>query len=124
MLEADALLVFQADNCNNQIPAKVYEYLFAGKPILGITDPQGDTGRLLLEAGVATVAEHEDEAAISRLLSDGIARLRNGGFLLADRARVLGLSRRARTSELAAALDEIMPANPSAAAISAAARTR
>ncbi len=34
MLGVDALLVMQASNCNAQIPAKIYEYLRAGKPIL------------------------------------------------------------------------------------------
>ncbi|NLD56223.1 MAG: glycosyltransferase family 4 protein, partial [Burkholderiaceae bacterium] len=33
MLSADGLLVLQANNCNEQIPAKLYEYLRAGKPI-------------------------------------------------------------------------------------------
>ena len=38
MLTVDALLVLQASNCNAQIPAKIYEYLRAGKPILALTD--------------------------------------------------------------------------------------
>lgn len=124
MLEADGLLVFQADNCNSQIPAKVYEYLYAGKPIIGITDPKGDTGRLLLDTGVSTVAKLEDEAAISGLLMDCIGKLRNGGFALPDRATVLGLSRRARTGELAAALDEITSPASSAAGMPASIRSR
>lgn len=40
MMEVDALLVMQASNCNAQIPAKIYEYLRAGRPILGLTDRQ------------------------------------------------------------------------------------
>ncbi|MBF1165907.1 MAG: glycosyltransferase, partial [Dechloromonas agitata] len=43
MLDADGLLVMQAANCNEQIPAKIYEYLRANRPILTLTDPQGDT---------------------------------------------------------------------------------
>jgi len=39
-MAADALLVMQASNCNAQIPAKIYEYLRAGKPILALTDPE------------------------------------------------------------------------------------
>jgi len=30
MLRADGLLVLQASNCNDQIPAKAYEYLRSG----------------------------------------------------------------------------------------------
>lgn len=107
MLAADALLVFQADNCNSQIPAKVYEYLYTGKPVIGITDPLGDTGQLLAGTGITTIAKLEDEAGIFALLQDCVGRLRSGGFPLADRAAVLSLSRRARTGELAAALDEL-----------------
>ncbi len=34
MLRADGLVVLQADNCNAQIPAKLYEYLRCRRPIL------------------------------------------------------------------------------------------
>jgi glycosyltransferase involved in cell wall biosynthesis len=44
MRRADALLVMQASNCNEQIPAKVYEYLRAGKPILCLSDREGGHG--------------------------------------------------------------------------------
>jgi len=43
MLTADGLLLFQAAMCNHQIPAKLYEYLRAGRPILALTDAAGDT---------------------------------------------------------------------------------
>ena len=39
MLTVDGLLVLQASNCNDQIPAKAYEYLRAGRPLLALTDP-------------------------------------------------------------------------------------
>lgn len=108
MLAADALLVFQADNCNTQIPAKVYEYLFAGRPVIGITDPQGDTGQLLAGVGATRIAKLEDESAILKLLSRSIDDLRAGTFPLPDRASVIALSRRARTAELAAVLDDLI----------------
>ena len=41
MLSVDALLIFQAKNCNHQIPAKIYEYFRANKPIFAITDKEG-----------------------------------------------------------------------------------
>jgi hypothetical protein len=45
--EADGLLVFQGRHCNRQIPAKVYEYLLARRPLVGLVDPGGDTYDLL-----------------------------------------------------------------------------
>ncbi|HEY7787908.1 MAG TPA: glycosyltransferase, partial [Casimicrobiaceae bacterium] len=43
MMRADGLLILQAANCNDQIPAKLYEYLRSGRPIIALTDPTGDT---------------------------------------------------------------------------------
>src|SRR5262249_55470944 len=38
MLDSDGLLLFQGPTCNRQIPAKLYEYLRAGTPMLTIVD--------------------------------------------------------------------------------------
>jgi hypothetical protein len=56
MMRADGLLVMQAANCNEQIPAKVYEYLRSQRPLLGLTDPKGDTADLMARAGVRHIA--------------------------------------------------------------------
>ena len=56
MLRADGLLILQASNCNAQIPAKLYEYLRAGRPMVCLTDPQGDTANTLFAAGIRSVA--------------------------------------------------------------------
>jgi glycosyltransferase involved in cell wall biosynthesis len=47
MLIADGLILLQAANCNSQIPAKLYEYIRAGRPIIGLTDNNGDTASIL-----------------------------------------------------------------------------
>jgi glycosyltransferase involved in cell wall biosynthesis len=47
MLAADLLLVFQGSNFNAQIPAKIYEYLRAQRPMLAVLDPSGDTATQL-----------------------------------------------------------------------------
>ena len=72
MLCADALLVLQAANCNEQIPAKVYEYLRARRPIIALTDSAGDTASMLRDAGVRVMAPLNDAEAIAGLL-DGAA---------------------------------------------------
>jgi len=56
MLLADGLLVFQAANCNHQVPAKIYEYFRAGKPIIAMTDLAGDTADVLSNAGIRYIA--------------------------------------------------------------------
>ena len=61
---SDGLLLFQAANCDHQIPAKAYEYLRIGKPILALTSHTGDTAALLNETGGATIVDIADEQAI------------------------------------------------------------
>jgi glycosyltransferase involved in cell wall biosynthesis len=104
---ADALLLFQSSTCNRQIPAKLYEYLYAGRPILGVTDPQGDTGRLLARMGVPGIALLEDTDAIYAMLREKLPAIRARCYAIADAGEVEKLSRRSRTAELAKVLDEI-----------------
>lgn len=55
MMSADGLLLLQSASCNHQIPAKLYEYLRAKRPILALTDFLGDTAKLLQEASAGTI---------------------------------------------------------------------
>jgi glycosyltransferase involved in cell wall biosynthesis len=107
MLRADGLVVMQAANCNEQIPAKLYEYLRSGRPVLGLADPAGDTGRTMRAAGVAQVAALEDsaqvEAALAAFLADGL-RPPEGA---SDPVRLASMSRQSRARELAALLDSV-----------------
>lgn len=68
MLRADGLLILQASNCNDQIPAKLYEYLRAGRPIIALTDETGDTAATLINNGMKRIARLDDAAAITDLL--------------------------------------------------------
>lgn len=105
MLQADGLLVMQASNCNEQVPAKIYEYLRARRPIVSLTDPAGDTWRVLSAAGLDAVARLDDTTAIAELLQ----RLVSHGFsgCLADDAAVDAASRAARSAELASVLNRL-----------------
>ena len=76
MLEADGLLLFQSADCNFQIPAKLYEYFRARRPIIAFTDPAGDTGRVLQSARVPWIAPLDDPAAIKAVLRDAFAAIR------------------------------------------------
>lgn len=107
MLRADVLLVLQAANCNQQIPAKLYEYLRARRPIIALTDPAGDTAGVLERAGLDSVAPLDSADAIVRLLSATLERVRAGRAALPSPASVEGASRLARTRELVRHLEEI-----------------
>ncbi len=111
ILDADGLLVLQASNCDDQIPAKVYEYLSTGKPILGLANPRGDTGSLLFGEGVGAVAALEDAEAVFIALAAFIAEHLQSGPKSRSReygaAQSSRYSRDRRAEQLAAAIEEL-----------------
>lgn len=100
MLLADGLLLFQASNCNHQVPAKVYEYFRARRPIFALTDPRGDTASVLCDAGIDTIVPLDDATAIARGLAAFLAQVRGGGAPLVAADEVGRHSRRGRAEEL------------------------
>jgi hypothetical protein len=114
MLRADGLVVMQASNCNEQIPAKLYEYLRSRRPILGLADPVGDTGHTLRANGVAHVARLEDSAQVESALAAFLSTLDlaspSPAAALDD--RLAAMSRRSRARELAALLDSVSHVAP------------
>ena len=106
MLAVDALLVMQASNCNAQIPAKIYEYLRAGKPILGLTDPEGDTAGVLRGAGLNAIARLDSADEIAKLLPLQVGIWRAGQAVRPLPLAVQQASRRGRSESLATLLDE------------------
>jgi glycosyltransferase involved in cell wall biosynthesis len=107
MLRADGLLVLQAANCNDQIPAKVYEYFRARRPIVALTDPRGDTAGLLRQCGIESIAALDDPAAIASLLAKALTELATGHGALPDEAAVRAASRHSRSEALARLLDSV-----------------
>ena len=107
MMHADGLLILQASNCNNQIPAKLYEYLRAGRPVLALTDPAGDTARALMAAGIDTIARLDSKDDIKEALLRFLTLVRQHQAPLAKTEKVLACSRKSRTRELAELLDTV-----------------
>jgi glycosyltransferase involved in cell wall biosynthesis len=105
MLSADALLVLQASNCNHQIPAKLYEYLRAQRPILALTDPEGDTAATVKDARAGIVVPLDSADAIEQELPRFLQLLSEGGAPIASLSTVRQHSRKARTAELAQLFD-------------------
>lgn len=107
MLNADGLLVMQASNCNEQVPAKVYEYLRARRPMLGLADPSGDTAAVMRDSGIDTLAALESADAIEDLLPRFLNQIRSQTAPLPSETAVAQSSRLARTRVLAAEFDTI-----------------
>ncbi len=106
-LQADGLLLFQASNANAQVPAKVYEYFRARRPIFAMTDLQGDTAAVLRSAGIDTFVPLDDSAAIARGLEDFLSRVRAGTAPLVPMEEVARHSRRGRAEDLARLLSAV-----------------
>jgi glycosyltransferase involved in cell wall biosynthesis len=106
MVRADGLLVLQASNCNDQIPAKLYEYLRAGRPIVALTDPEGDTAGTLREAGIDRVARLDSVDEIAALIASFATVDADRSALVPDRAYAAGATRTTRARALSALLDQ------------------
>lgn len=109
MVTAGGLLILQASNCNHQVPAKLYEYLRARRPILALTDPVGDTAATLRKAGIDTIAALDSKDEIMHALLKFLALVEADKAPLASPQSIAANSRRARAGELGKLLDAIVP---------------
>lgn len=108
MMSVDGLLLLQSAGCNAQVPAKLYEYLRAGRPIIALTDPVGDTARTLASAGAGIVAHLDSQQDIETALLRFIDELATDSWRRPPPDIVAGFSRRSQTGELARLLDEVV----------------
>lgn len=108
MLRADALLLFQGSVCNHQVPAKIYEYYRAGKPIFALADPAGISARMLRDVGVQDIADIADQSAIATTLENLLLAMRQKARAGVAREAAALNSRKSRTAELARLLDQFI----------------
>ncbi len=108
MLSVDGLLVFQGYTSNPAVPAKLYEYLRAKRPIFALVDAEGDTAATLRSAGAGTIVPIEDSQKIATGLHEFLGELRHGTARVAKEEVVRSFARESRAKELATLLDEIV----------------
>jgi glycosyltransferase involved in cell wall biosynthesis len=90
------------------VPAKTYEYLASGTPILAAVPP-GDAHDILRAAGNAHVCGPSDEAAMARAISDELARWRARAAPPAPSASVLERYERGTVArQLARVFDDVL----------------
>ncbi len=107
MMMADGLLLFQGSSCNHQIPAKLYEYFRAHRPLLCIADPTGDTAMAARAAGVKHIFPWNDRVVLTSMLRAFIVGEPLVDELLANEDVVIGSSRRGHAEQLAEILDRV-----------------
>jgi hypothetical protein len=107
MLAADGLMIFQGTPFNTQIPAKLYEYFWARRPILGLVDPAGETARVLRTAGFDSLVAMDQMDAIVPALERFVEQIRGGTAYVATPEVVAQCSRANRARQLADVFDEV-----------------
>jgi len=107
MLGADGLIIFQGYTSNPAIPAKLYEYFRARRPILALADSEGETARLMREESVGEVTSLEDEGLIVQALGKFLNEIENGGCHVMEYSRIASFERAQAVSKFAELFDEI-----------------
>jgi glycosyltransferase involved in cell wall biosynthesis len=107
MLAADGLLLLQGHDSNPAIPAKVYEYFRAGRPIFAIVDLEGDTARLLKTEQVGMVVPMNTGNEIAEKLALFIDQVSRNTGQHRRVTTVREFSRQARTRDLAVVIDDV-----------------
>lgn len=106
MQSADVLFMNNAEGARQQIgvPGKLYEYLATGRPVLALTNPDGDAGMVLQRTGGGVAVRADDPG----LLYDTIAAICRDRRLTVpplNREALASFERVALTAKLAALLD-------------------
>jgi glycosyltransferase involved in cell wall biosynthesis len=107
MCAADGLLVLQSADCNDQIPAKVYEYIRARKPVLGLCGASGDTAEVLQRAGMVHLAPLESAQLIGATLISFLTAIQRGTPPNGNHKFVESNSRFSKANDLAQLLDAV-----------------
>ncbi len=108
---ADLLLLLQASkDTADLVPAKLYEYLRAQKPVLAVVFP-GSAGEVLAAVGGGWAVDPREEDALLSALASAFQRWAAGnlGDKCADLASLRRFDRRVLTGDLAAIFDRLTP---------------
>lgn len=80
MHSADMLFLTNGDGARQQLglPGKMYEYLATGRPVLALTHPDGDAGRIIARVGGGIAVKQDDPGVLLDLITnacrDGVLR--------------------------------------------------
>lgn len=109
--QADILLLFSGPGAKSdaELPGKLFEYLRAGKPILGIVHPDGVCAEILLKAKSGVVASQEDSKQIESRLLELYEQWNEGTLGIdPDWDYIRLFERRQLTSRLAEVFDKVI----------------
>lgn len=108
MGSASALLLITSDD-PRVFPAKVFEYLRLGKPILGIVPQNSEMAKLLHEMKAQAVISPEDGEGIKQAILASFKDFQRGEMFYASEEKILKtFERKELTSRLASIFDEVI----------------
>jgi len=112
MLAADATLLIgdQAEQAKDYVPGKLYEYLYAGRPILAMLR-EGEAADLIRREQAGIIVPPDDPDAISQAMLDLMAQP-----AAERRAWNPAYSRRAQAQQLARLMDDVLAVQTESAA--------
>lgn len=113
LASADVLLLLQASaDTVGLVPAKLYEYMRARKPVLALVQP-GATGEVMASVHGGWAVDPADAAALAKTLTEIVRRWRDGSLAAAgaDPALLRRYDRKTLTHELAAVFEAACTAN-------------
>lgn len=115
MVAADALLLIHTPGLKVGVPAKLYEYLGTGRPILALGEPDGDIAWVLKQSQVPhRVVPVLERVAIQQALVDLGREIQHNSFASLERSSPLtAFTREELTRKLAECLDTITHSRPS-----------
>jgi len=108
MQQADILVLFDTPGRRIGVPAKLYEYLGAGRPILALAESDGDTAAVLRESGVLhRIASPSDAGTIRQALFE-LAHAIDSDVSAGDSTQRLRFTRGHLTGMLARRLNSLV----------------
>ncbi len=109
MARADVLLLLDSPGRRLGIPAKLYEYLGTGRPILALAEHDGDVAWALRQSGVShRIAHPRDPARIKQALAELRQALAEGPHIARSSPQLTAFTRAAIAGRLAECLNECL----------------
>jgi glycosyltransferase involved in cell wall biosynthesis len=108
MGKADILVLFDSPGRTVGVPAKLYEYLGAGRPILALAESNGDTAAVLRASGVVHRLASPKNASQIRQALDELSQPLDMVSDEANSALLSGFTRKHLTATLSSRLDALL----------------
>jgi glycosyltransferase involved in cell wall biosynthesis len=106
LARADLLLLLDTPGRRIGVPAKLYEYLGAGRPVLALAEPDGDVAWVLRRGGMPyRIASILDRDGIRQALRELSAELRTNGHSSQTHRPLAAFTRERLTQQLARCLN-------------------